>query len=330
MTTDDETRIPPAEFPAENGVLVEETDATVETAGETSCASLPPTARRPRGRPLMWLLGGLAGLFVVGLGLDTADLLSRAFAAGWAPGLLVAGLSTAAGLGLVVGLAREAAALVRFRDVERLRIASSRARDEEGEGGAATATRVVSLYVDRPELAPALTRFRDLADDARDGTETLRLVEIEVLSVVDRAAVRLVSRAARDTALVTALSPAALIDAAIVLWRNGRMIREIAALYGARPGRLVTLRLARGALIGLATAGATESAHHMAVDALGGTLTAAVSTRVGTGLVNGLMTARLGLSAMRLIRPIPFLPGEAPGLGPIRAELLKLPGGATP
>jgi len=334
MTDDEEVRprAQPAEFPSETGVPVDETeggDVSADDGGEggTTALGLPPA---PKSHPLRWFVGGLAGLFVVGLGLDTADLLARAFAVGWAAGLFVAGLSAAAALGLVVGLVREAAALARLRDVERLRNASSRARDADGEGGDTAAARVVALYAGRPELEPALTRLRDLVDDAHDGPEIVRLVEIELLSVVDRAAFKLVSRAARDTALVTALSPAALIDAAIVMWRNGRMIREVAALYGARPGWLGTLRLTRGALIGLATAGATESAHHMAVDALGGTLTAAVSTRVGTGLINGLMTARLGLSAMRLVRPIPFAPDRVPGLGPIRAELLKLPGDATP
>jgi len=335
MIDDEEVRprARPAEFPAETGVSVDEADEADPRVGDGAegvAPALVPPPSAPRRRPLRWFAGGVAGLLVVGLALDTADLLTRAFQAGWAPGLLVSGALATAGIGLVVGLVREAAALARLRDVERLRVVASRARDAGGEGGDTAAARVLAIYAGRPGLEPALARLRDLIDDAHDGAEVVRLVEIELLSVIDRAAFKLVSRAARDTALVTALSPAALIDAAIVMWRNGRMIREVAALYGARPGWLGSLRLTRGALIGLATAGATESAHHMAVDALGGTLTAAVSTRVGTGLVNGLMTARLGLSAMRLVRPIPFALDRAPGLGPIRAELLKLPGDAAP
>lgn len=36
----------------------------------------------------------------------------------------------------------------------------------------------------------------------------------------------------------------------------------------------------------------------------------------------GLLTARLGLKAMELCRPLPWLPGEKPRLGEFRRELV--------
>ena len=132
-------------------------------------------------------------------------------------------------------------------------------------------------------------------------------------------------RAARDTAVATALSPAAILDFAVVLWRNLKLVREIAAAYGARPGYVGSLKLLRRMLANIAVAGVAESAHHVAVEALGGSLAAAVSTRMGQGVINGLLTARVGITAMHLCRPIAFGPSNRPSLGRIRRELLSLP-----
>ncbi len=55
-----------------------------------------------------------------------------------------------------------------------------------------------------------------------------------------------------------------------VLYRLEKMKhREIAALYGARPGYVGSLRLLRRMLANIAVAGVAESAHHVAVEALG-------------------------------------------------------------
>ena len=40
-------------------------------------------------------------------------------------------------------------------------------------------------------------------------------------------------------------------------------------------------------------------------------------------MVNGLLAAKLGLSAMQLCRPLPFKEGELPSLNRLRAELFE-------
>ncbi|MBK3737558.1 TIGR01620 family protein [Azospirillum brasilense] len=181
------------------------------------------------------------------------------------------------------------------------------------------------LYEGRPDLTPALERVRDHVTDAHDDAEILRLLDREVMGPLDRRAYQTVLRASRDTAVATALSPAAVVDLAVVLWRNLKLVREIAALYGARPGYVGSLRLLRRMLANLAVAGVAESAHHVAVEALGGSIAAAISTRMGQGVINGLLTARVGLTAMHLCRPIAFGPDNRPSMGQIRKELLSLP-----
>ncbi|NUB23821.1 TIGR01620 family protein, partial [Azospirillum brasilense] len=181
------------------------------------------------------------------------------------------------------------------------------------------------LYEGRPDLAPSLERVRDHVTDAHDDAEILRLLDREVMGPLDRRAYQTVLRASRDTAVATALSPAAVVDLTVVLWRNLKLVREIAALYGARPGYVGSMRLLRRMLANLAVAGVAESAHHVAVEALGGSIAAAISTRMGQGVINGLLTARVGLTAMHLCRPIAFGPDNRPSMGQIRKELLSLP-----
>ncbi|MGF7176326.1 TIGR01620 family protein [Azospirillum doebereinerae] len=295
---------------------------------------LPPLAdapEPPRRRVGRWLFGAVAALVLVALGFDTADLLGRAFATSLALGGLVALLIATAGVAAIVLLVNELLSLRRLRRIEAMRVEAERLSIDrravalqDGEA-ARFAGSLVALYAGRPELEPALAAARDHVTDAHDDGEIVRLLDREVLAPLDRAAYQRVLRASRDTAVATALSPAAVLDLVVVLWRNLKLVREIAALYGARPGYVGSLRLLRRMLANIAVAGVAESAHHVAVEALGGSLAAAISTRMGQGVINGLLTARVGITAMHLCRPIAFGPDNRPSLNRIRKELLSLP-----
>jgi putative membrane protein len=150
-------------------------------------------------------------------------------------------------------------------------------------------------------------------------------VERLLLNRIDARAYELVLRAARDTGFATAVSPAALLDAAIVLWRNLRLVREVSTLYGVRPGWLGSWRLLRSITSHLAVAGVADAGGDLVVEGLGSTLAAAVSARVGQGMINGLLTARIGLATMQACRPLPFPPGHRPSLGKIRKALRSIP-----
>jgi len=268
----------------------------------------------------------LAGLLVIGLALDAADLVARAFASGWAPGLVVIGLvSVAVGSLLKLSL-DEASSLRRLREIDGLRAEAERIRTVAGYGRSLRyADSLGDFYVGREELVPAFATLRRQLTDAHTDAEVIRLVDRNILVPLDQQAYRLVLNGARDTALATALSPSAALDMVIVLWRNLKMLREVASLYGARPGPLGSVRLLRRMLASLAVAGISEGAQHVAADALGGSLAAAVSTRMGQGVINGLLTARVGLAAMHLCRPIAFEPENQPSLKRIRSELMSVP-----
>ncbi|ALG74810.1 hypothetical protein VY88_29940 [Azospirillum thiophilum] len=320
--------IPPMELELDRAAPLpaEEEAALLTGSGDPAeLLPVPATPVRTTRRLGRWLFGALAALVLVALGFDTADLLARAFAASLALGVLVALLAVTAGIAALAMLVNELLSLRRLRRIEELRDEAGRlAADAVGGRADRFAGSLVALYADRRELAPALARVRDHVTDAHDEHEVVRLLDREVLGPLDRAAYQRVLRASRDTAVATALSPAALLDFAVVLWRNLKLVREIAALYGARPGYVGSLRLLRRMLANIAVAGVTESAHHVAVEALGGSLAAAISTRMGQGVINGLLTARVGLTAMHLCRPIAFGPDNRPSLTRIRKELLSL------
>jgi len=314
--------VPPMEFDPARAVPAPAGEEGAPLEGEV----LPP-ARGPRRR---WAVRGLvlaaAGLVLAGIGFDTADLLARAYAHSPWLGGAVAGLAglLVACLGVMAG--QELRAYSRLKKVDALRQEAEVLAARAGHGKAGPLVgRVAALYAGRPALAPARDGLSRALTDAHDDREALVLAERTLLAPVDREAYRLVLLAARDTAVATALSPAAILDVALVLWRNLRLVRQLAALYAARPGFVGTALLLRRMVENLAVAGIAETGDGLAVDALGGGLAGALSARIGQGVVNGLLTARVGLAAMHLCRPLPFTPETRPGLKRIRQELLRLP-----
>ncbi len=65
----------------------------------------------------------------------------------------------------------------------------------------------------------------------------------------------------------------------------------------------------------LAVTGAVSAGDSLIQQVVGHGLAARLSARLGEGVVNGLMTARIGISAMDLCRPMPFRALQRPGIG---------------
>jgi putative membrane protein len=56
---------------------------------------------------------------------------------------------------------------------------------------------------------------------------------------------------------------------------------------------------------------------------LGHGIAAKLSQRLGEGVLNGLLTARLGLAAIEVTRPLPFAALPQPVLGDLAKDLLR-------
>ncbi|MEM9105817.1 MAG: TIGR01620 family protein, partial [Pseudomonadota bacterium] len=134
---------------------------------------------------------------------------------------------------------------------------------------------------------------------------------------------RLIVGAAKRVSVVTAVSPRALVDIGYVLFESMRLIRNLATLYGGRPGTLGGIRLARNVVAHLAVTGSLAFGDGVIEQLMGGGLASKLSTRLGEGVINGLMTARIGIAAMDLCRPMAFHSLKRPGIGEFVGELSR-------
>ena len=99
------------------------------------------------------------------------------------------------------------------------------------------------------------------------------------------------------------MSPRALIDVLFVFVAAMRLIRQLARLYGGRPGTLGMISLLRHVIGHLAITGGMAVGDSLVQQMLGHGIAAKLSQRLGEGVLNGLLTARLGLAAIDVTRP---------------------------
>ncbi|AOM40276.1 YcjF family protein [Xenorhabdus hominickii] len=169
---------------------------------------------------------------------------------------------------------------------------------------------------------PALQRWQAVVHETHNDREIVMLYSQLVQPVVDAQAKKEISRSAAESALMIAVSPLAIVDMAFIAWRNIRLINRIATLYGIELGYFSRIRLFRLVLLNIAFAGASELIREVGMDWLSQDIAARLSARAAQGIGAGLLTARLGIKAMELCRPLPWIDGDKPKLGDFRHQLL--------
>ncbi|MFD2438049.1 TIGR01620 family protein [Modicisalibacter luteus] len=273
---------------------------------------------RPRKRRwgLMALLGGsfTLGAVEAGQALYVSSLSGDLISGAWSMlGLLALGLGGSA-------LLRELFRLRRLRRHASLRDRLAGLETTSGSEASRWAERLrEQMKLDRDD--PHWQAFQQAQQAHHDGTETRALLSHHLLAPRDREARRLISRMAGDTAIMVAVSPLTLVDMMLVAWRNLAMLDRIAALYGLELGYASRLKLFRSVLANMAFAGTSEMVSDASMQLFSMNLAGKLSARAGQGLAVGLLSARLGLRAMRLMRPLPFDEEEAPRIGDLRSEL---------
>lgn len=319
-TTTEGIARPPRAFAPEQAVTLAEANPFATT--DTPPAALPPRRRSRLGRIAVAAVGVLISL---GLGLAADRLIRDLYAANPWLGWLALGVAAVAIVAIVALVIREYFAVRSLRVLDRLRReAADVLVTDRGADGRAVAHAVEAVYRDRLELSAARARVTYEVSDLIDGGDMVRLAERAVLSPLDARARSLTAAAARRVALVTTVSPRALVDIAFVVYESVRLGGAIARLYGARPGFLGTWRLF-GAILGhLAVTGGLVLTDGMVEQLVGQGLAARVSARLGEGVVNGLMTVRVGIAAMRVTRPLPFAALPQPTVRDFLPELANL------
>lgn len=159
--------------------------------------------------------------------------------------------------------------------------------------------------------------------DHHNDREIISLFEQQVLVPADRQALSRITEHAGASSALIAVSPFALLDMAIVLWRNFKMLNEISRTYGVNLSYWGRVSLVRSVFKTMLYAGASEIIADAGNYALGAGLTGKLSSRVAQGLSAGVLTARIGVRAMQACRPVPWLSTQKPGLSGITSQLLS-------
>lgn len=300
---------------------------TVIVPGVEPPPEAPIERALPPRRVLPWrsvLLAGLGGLFSLALGLAVdrllADLWARADWLGW----LGVGFLALAVVALLAIALREIVGLRRLARVEHLRdrAAAALAADDRAPVPALVAE-LDALYADRPDLARGRAALAGHRAEVVDGRDLLRLAERELMGDLDAIARTLVLEAAKRVSVVTAVSPRALVDIAYVAFENLRLMRRLADLYGGRPGSLGFLKLVGRVFVHLGVTGGMALGDTLVQQLVGQGLAARLSAKLGEGVVNGLLTARLGLTALDVVRPLPWEALPRPSFSDMMSELTR-------
>jgi putative membrane protein len=290
-------------------------------------AVIPPAPAPPRRWWLRWgtlFWSAASGLVALGLGLAVTRLIEDLFAHSPSLGYFAAILAGIAGLALLAIIVREVAGLARLASVDAAREDAVRAIESDDRNQAQTVvSELLSLTRRMPNLARGRARVENHRGDIIDGRDLVLLTERELMAPLDREARRLIGAAAKRVSVVTAVSPRASVDMLFVLFNAVSLIRKLATLYGARPGMLGFIRLFRHVISHLAVTGGMAATDSIIQQVIGHGVAAKLSARLGEGVLNGLLTARLGLAAMDVTRPLPFSALPRPSLNDLAGSLFE-------
>jgi putative membrane protein len=293
---------------------------------EALAITIDDSTRSPR-RGVRWAMlfwCALGGLMLLAMGVAVSSLITDLFARNQELGWLGLALAILAMVSLFVIAVRETTGLMRLATVEkfRLRAAEMIANDNRIEARALV-HELLALTRKMPHLARGRANLEGHLSEIIDGPDMVRLAERELMTPLDQQARKLISMAATRVSVVTSLSPRAVVDVLFVFGTALILVRRLAFLYGARPGTLSLARLVRQVLMHLAVTGGLAASDSLIQQLLGHGIAAKLSARLGEGVLNGLLTARFGLAAVDLIRPVPFAALPRPTLSDLMSEVVR-------
>ncbi|SFJ25473.1 putative membrane protein [Bosea sp. OK403] len=317
-------RLDPQPLEAAGEGVIREDNVAILPESEPFDAAEPAAAPVARRR-FSWgsvFVAGLSGFLTLAVGVwvenTVTALMTQNPVLGYAA-LVCAGF---AALALLVMLARVLSDILRERKVEALRLrATALLAGGSTDEAKAIAGDLKALYASRPETAKGRAALDEALPQLFAARDVLAIAERSLMAPLDLAAQAQIAQAARRVSLVTAVSPRALVDIVFVLVACARLLRAIAGIYAGRPGALGLLRLARQVLGHLVVTGGIAAGDAVIQQVVGQGLAARLSAKLGEGVLNGLLTARIGLAALAVCRPLPFVEARPPSLSDVAGDL---------
>lgn len=306
-------------------MVAPEPDPIVDIPFEATAqgTALSPANHLPSAKGIKWgalFLAALFSLISLGIGLWFTQLLEELFSRNTWLGWAASGLMALAGLALLALVVKEITALARLRRLGDLRQKAEQALLGNGSAKAVVAE-LSAFYRNRKTMAWPLASLREHQNEIIDDADRLQLAEKALMSPLDAEARALIAGAAKRVSVVTAVNPAPAFDVLFTGYQVLAMLRQVAGLYGGRPGSLETIKLGRMVISHLAVTGGLALSDTVLQSFLGHGLAGRLSAKLGEGTVNGIMTARIGLAAMKLCRPLPFYRLDEPGLSDFLGEI---------
>jgi putative membrane protein len=297
-----------------------------EPDAETSVIAVDdPLQWRRRGfrwGAVFW--GAVGALILLAAGLAVVRLIEDLFVRSQEFGFLGLALAILAAVAFLVVAVRETMGLARLATIEKLnRRASDTLLNDDRREGLAVARALLALTRRTPRLARSRATMENHLCDIIDGADMVRLAERELMTPLDQQARRIVTAAATRVSAFTAVSPRAAIDVLFVFGSALVLVRRLSLLYGARPGALGLMRLMRLVVLHLAMTGGMATSDGLIQQMLGHGIAGKLSARLGEGLLNGFLTARLGLATIDVVRPLPFTALPRPTVSNLMSDVLR-------
>jgi putative membrane protein len=260
-------------------------------------------------------LSAASGLVTLAISVWAWKLVEDLFSHSALLGMIGLALAVAAGAAALLFVAREMRSILLQNRIAKLHAAMAQARAaNDAKAASANVRELCALYETRVELARPRAMMGDYAKQIIDGKDLIDLAERNLVAPLDQRARREIAAAAKRVSVVTAVSPRAVLDVIFVAGQAIVLMRRISEIYGGRPGLLGFFKLARSVGAHLAITGTVAVGDTLLQQVLGHGDAARVSAKLGEGVLNGLLTARVGLSAMAVCRPTPFVTEKQPGV----------------
>lgn len=298
------------------------TPVEVESNSETPIEDNLTQVIRPKSGS-KWLATGLVSTFAVLLGWQAVDSVVTAIqsadwlALGWA------GLISAISLLGVGVIGKELLKLRKLRNHFSVQEQSETLMLSDSVGKGKAFCESIAQEAGILRESPSYDRWINSINQSHSDAEILDMYDAMVVAEQDKQATKIVSQHATESAALVAISPLAVADMLLVAWRNFKMIDSLADVYGVELGYWSRVKLLKATFINMAAAGASELAVDASMDLMSMDLAGKVSARAGQGLGVGILTARLGLKAMALLRPIPWHKERQVKLGAIRKRIVE-------
>jgi putative membrane protein len=260
-------------------------------------------------------LSAASGLVTLAISVWAWKLVEDLFSHSALLGMIGLALAIAAAAAALLFIAREMRSILLQNRIAKLHAAMAQARAaNDAKAASANVRELCALYETRVDLARPRAMMGDYAKQIIDGKDLIDLAERNLVAPLDQKARREIAAAAKRVSVVTAVSPRAVLDVIFVAGQAVVLMRRISEIYGGRPGLLGFFKLARSVGAHLAITGTVAVGDTLLQQVLGHGVAARLSAKLGEGVLNGLLTARVGLSAMAVCRPTPFVTEKQPGV----------------